>query len=90
MPFVRRVVVANPLQVRSFAWAKVKTDKIDALEHDRIAVEPRSFSITWAASCCAATMSSLAWIALSIAAISRTLVEETWLKISGTYARRGG
>jgi transposase len=30
MPFVRRVVVANPLQVRSIAWAKVKTDKIDA------------------------------------------------------------
>ena len=29
-PFVRRVVVANPLQVRSIAWAKVKTDKIDA------------------------------------------------------------
>jgi hypothetical protein len=30
MPFVRCVVVANPLQVRSIAWAKVKTDKIDA------------------------------------------------------------
>jgi transposase len=30
MPFVRRVVVANPLQVRAIAWAKVKTDKIDA------------------------------------------------------------
>ena len=30
MPFVRRVVVANPLQVRSIAWAKVRTDKIDA------------------------------------------------------------
>jgi transposase len=29
-PFVRRVVVANPLQVRAIAWAKVKTDKIDA------------------------------------------------------------
>jgi transposase len=29
MPFVRRVVVANPVQVRSIAWAKVKTDKID-------------------------------------------------------------
>ena len=27
MPFVRRVVVANPLQVRAIAWAKVKTDK---------------------------------------------------------------
>ena len=30
MPFVLRVVVANPLQVRLIAWAKVKTDKIDA------------------------------------------------------------
>ena len=27
---VRRVVVANPLHVRSIAWAKVKTDEIDA------------------------------------------------------------
>ncbi len=29
-PFVHRVVVANPLQVRAIAEAKVKTDKIDA------------------------------------------------------------
>lgn len=29
-PFVRRVVIANPLQVRAIAHAKVKTDKIDA------------------------------------------------------------
>jgi transposase len=29
-PFVRRVVVANPVQVRAIAWAKVKTDRIDA------------------------------------------------------------
>ncbi|WP_282611295.1 IS110 family transposase [Pelagibius sp. Alg239-R121] len=29
-PFVRRVVIANPLLVRAIAWAKVKTDKIDA------------------------------------------------------------
>jgi len=29
-PFVRRVAIANPLQVRAIAWAKVKTDKIDA------------------------------------------------------------
>ncbi|WP_086924660.1 IS110 family transposase [Variovorax sp. JS1663] len=29
-PFVHRVVIANPLQVRAIAWAKVKTDKIDA------------------------------------------------------------
>jgi transposase len=29
-PFVPRVVIANPLQVRAIAWAKVKTDKIDA------------------------------------------------------------
>ena len=29
-PFVARVVVANPLQVRLIAEAKVKTDKIDA------------------------------------------------------------
>jgi transposase len=29
-PFVRRVVVANSLQVRAIAWAKVKTDKVDA------------------------------------------------------------
>ena len=29
-PFVSRVVIANPLLVRAIAWAKVKTDKIDA------------------------------------------------------------
>lgn len=29
-PYVRRVVIANPMQVRAIAWAKVKTDKIDA------------------------------------------------------------
>ena len=29
-PFVKRVVVANPLQVRAIAAARVKTDKIDA------------------------------------------------------------
>ena len=29
-PFVHRVVIASPLQVRAIAWAKVKTDKIDA------------------------------------------------------------
>lgn len=29
-PYVRRVVIANPLQVKAIAWAKVKTDKIDA------------------------------------------------------------
>ena len=29
-PFVRRVVVANPLQVRAIAHARVKTVKIDA------------------------------------------------------------
>ena len=29
-PHVRKVAVANPLQVRAIAWAKVKTDKIDA------------------------------------------------------------
>jgi transposase len=29
-PFVRQVVIANPLQVRAIAHAKVKTDKIDA------------------------------------------------------------
>jgi ABC transporter substrate binding protein len=43
--------------------------------------KPRSFSITRMAFSRAATMSSLAWIALSIAAISRTLVEGTWLKM---------
>ena len=30
-PHVKRVVIANPLQVRAIAHAKVKTDKIDAL-----------------------------------------------------------
>lgn len=30
LPFVGRVVIANPLLVRAIAWAKVKTDKIDA------------------------------------------------------------
>lgn len=29
-PFVNRVVISNPLLVRAIAWAKVKTDKIDA------------------------------------------------------------
>jgi transposase len=29
-PFVHRMVIANPLQVRAVAHAKVKTDKIDA------------------------------------------------------------
>jgi transposase len=29
-PFVHRVVIANPLQVRAIAHAKIKTDKIDA------------------------------------------------------------
>jgi transposase len=29
-PYVKRMVIANPLQVRAIAHAKVKTDKIDA------------------------------------------------------------
>ena len=29
-PFVKRVVIANPLQVKAIAYAHVKTDKIDA------------------------------------------------------------
>lgn len=29
-PFVERVVVSNPLETRAIAWAKVKTDAIDA------------------------------------------------------------
>ena len=29
-PHVNRVVISNPLLVRAIAWAKVKTDKIDA------------------------------------------------------------
>lgn len=29
-PHVARVAIANPIQVRAIAWAKVKTDKIDA------------------------------------------------------------
>lgn len=29
-PYVRRVVVANPTAVRAIAWAKVKTDRLDA------------------------------------------------------------
>ena len=29
-PFVGRVVISNPILVRAIAWAKVKTDKIDA------------------------------------------------------------
>ena len=29
-PFVGRVAIANPILVRAIAWAKVKTDKIDA------------------------------------------------------------
>ena len=30
LPFVGRIVIANPILVRAIAWAKVKTDKIDA------------------------------------------------------------
>src|SRR5215472_17426332 len=30
-PHIKRVVIANPVQVRAIAHAKVKTDKIDAL-----------------------------------------------------------
>jgi transposase len=30
LPFVGRVAIANPILVRAIAWAKVKTDKIDA------------------------------------------------------------
>jgi transposase len=30
-PFVKRVVVANPRMVRAVAYARVKTDKIDAV-----------------------------------------------------------
>ncbi len=30
-PFVRRVIVANPRMVRAIAYARVKTDKIDAV-----------------------------------------------------------
>ena len=29
-PFVKRVVIANPLQVKAIAHAQVKTDKVDA------------------------------------------------------------
>ncbi len=29
-PYVGRVIIANPILVRAIAWAKVKTDKIDA------------------------------------------------------------
>jgi len=29
-PFVKRVVIANPLQVKAIAYARVKTDKVDA------------------------------------------------------------
>ena len=31
-PFVKRVVVANPRMVRAIAYARVKTDKIDAVD----------------------------------------------------------
>jgi transposase len=29
-PFVRRMIVANPMQVKAIAYARIKTDKIDA------------------------------------------------------------
>ena len=35
-PFVHRVAIANPLQVRAIACAKVKTDKIDASKLARL------------------------------------------------------
>jgi hypothetical protein len=43
--------------------------------------KPRNFSIPRRAFSRAATTSSLAWIALSMVAISRTLVAGTWLKM---------
>jgi hypothetical protein len=42
-PFVRRVVVANPLQVRAIAWAKVKTDKVDTSVLAKLHVPAGSF-----------------------------------------------
>lgn len=32
-PFVKRVVIANPLQVKAIAHAHVKADKVDGYEH---------------------------------------------------------
>ena len=57
---------------------------LDRRCHDSAALvrrRPRSLSITWTAFCRAAAVSSPAWIALSMAAISRNLAAGTWLKI---------
>jgi hypothetical protein len=64
--------------------------RLDRHCHNLAAVvrrRPYSFSITRTALSRAAPMSSPAWIALSIAAISRTLVEDTWLKTLGVILR---
>jgi len=64
--------------------------RLDRHCHNLAAVvrrRPCNFSSTRTAFSWAAPMSSPAWIALSIAAISRTLVEDTWLKTLGVILR---
>jgi hypothetical protein len=40
-PYVARVIVANPMQVKAIAHARVKTDKIDAGTFDRVESQRR-------------------------------------------------
>src|SRR5215472_10238424 len=80
---LERVVGANPPPVllREGVVVSVSSTAVSTSSAARLRRRPRSFSITRLAFSRAAARSSLAWIALSMAAISRTLVEGTWLKM---------
>src|SRR5215813_7622743 len=80
---LERVVGANPPPVllREGVVGECLLDRRFHQPAARLRRRPRSFSITRMAFSRAAARSSLAWIALSMAAISRTLVEGTWLKM---------
>src|SRR5262245_20385708 len=73
---LERVVGANPPPVLLLEGVAASTSSAVRLRR-----RPRSFSIIRMAFSRAAARSSLAWIALSITAISRPLVEGTWLKM---------
>src|SRR5262249_58119253 len=80
---LERFVGANPPPVllREGVEVSVSSTAASTSSAARLRRRPRSFSITRMAFSRAAARSSLAWIALSMAAISRTLVEGTWLKM---------
>src|SRR5262249_8283044 len=62
-------------------WVSFSSPAVSTSSAARLRRRPRSFSITRLAFSRAAARSSLAWIALSMAAISCTLIEGTWLKM---------